>query len=94
MKVWGQLRHCFWGTYYATIGLFCHDADEAKEVESRLGKPWRIHPDRDDVVLYHGTGEELEVQFSKLESFGADLNKVKSLAKSVDFGERFELEFV
>jgi hypothetical protein len=85
----GRLRHCWWGTYYATIGLFCKDTCEATHVRSKLGSLWRLHEENDTVVIYHGKESELESVLEQLESLGADRKKMTSIAKSIDFGEEF-----
>lgn len=87
----GRLRHCWWGTYHATVGLFCKDTFEARGVHSKLGSPWRLHEKNDSAVMYHGKGSELESVLNQLESLGADRDKMTSIAKSIDFGEEFTI---
>ena len=87
----GRLRHCWWETYHATIGLFCKDPFEAAYIQSKLGAPWRVNENDDRVILYHGCKDELEGVLSQLESLGADRNKMTSIMKSIDFGEEFTI---
>ena len=91
LRVKGRLRHCWWGTYHATIGLFCNSSDEALHVQEFLGEPWSIHEQNDSVVVYHGKDPELKVVLNQLEDLGANRKKITSIAKSIDLGEEFNI---
>lgn len=55
---------------------------------------WQTHPADATATLIHAGKETLEAITEKLVAFGADKKKINSMAKSIDFGERFEIEMV
>jgi hypothetical protein len=81
----GQLQHHFWGSYAATIGIaFDSDAD-ATDAQKLL-------PDfkqRGKALVWHGNGPDVDRIEALLVSFGADPDKIGSIAKSIDYGEPF-----
>jgi hypothetical protein len=98
VKARGQLRHRFHGTYSAVIGLVfefglvfesAQDANEARQV---LGDEWQPGKDRPDALLWVGDSDALERVSDALEAHGADRKKIASIAKSIDFGEPFEID--
>jgi|SRR5262245_5997885 len=94
----GILKHHFWGTYHATIGLKFADRNHAAIVHDRYltaDRGWvmtelnRVY----GVLRFHGTGEGLKQAERDLVSAGADPNKLGSLRFSVDVGEPFIASF-
>ena len=86
----GQLRHRFHGEYSAVVAIDFGAADSATLALGVLGKPWEVSRSPNALVCVVST-EELEVLTERLGTFGADTKKVASLAKSIDFGEPFEV---
>lgn len=98
VKAKGQLRHCFWGTYEATIVLWFNDAPSARDAKKVLGRDnkkvlgnWNHSHDNQSVLIWHGLGDDLENTLTELERFGADRNVITSINKSIDYGEPFEV---
>lgn len=91
IKADGRLRHCFFGTYYATIALRFSSHEDALKGFEVLGTNWKISDTTKSALVFHGKNPELEDVLSTLEKFGADRKKVTSLAKSVDFGDPFQI---
>ena len=90
VKAQGQLRHCFWGTYEATIALWFRDEPSARDARKVLGD-WN-HGENDSATLvWHGKEDDLERTLTRLEKFGASRNDMTSINKSIDFGEPFEV---
>lgn len=89
-KASGQLRHCFFGTYSAVIALGFENEYQANQVLPKLGAGWQVGS-KPYALVWQGNTEELEACETILESFGADRKKIASLAKSIDYGERFEI---
>lgn len=92
VKAQGQLRHRFWGTYSAVIALVFADEHQAKSILSKLGKGWSPDIYYPKVLKWVGNSEELEECKRVLGSLGADVTKIDSLTKSVDYGEPFEIQ--
>jgi predicted AlkP superfamily phosphohydrolase/phosphomutase len=57
----------------------------------RLGSHWKTTDKDKKALLFHGKDSELEEVLDQLGSLGADRKKITSLAKSIDFGEQFEI---
>jgi hypothetical protein len=87
----GILRHQFFGTYSAVIALEFQDTYQAKESLTKLGNGWNISQKNDNVLVWAGNSEELDVCKDVLTSFGADYDKIDSVAKSIDYGEPFQV---
>jgi len=91
----GGLRHHFWGEYKASMVLVF---DTAIMLDAALAagkfKDWKRSEKRPDKVInWFGDSDALEVAKGELVAHGADRKKIDSIAKSVDFGEPFEVEF-
>ena len=91
-KASGILAHHFWGEYCATIALEFETNAHAKDALRVLGEVWKFHEKVDNVLIFHGKKEALAEVEKTLVKYGADSKKMTSLAKSVDFGEPFEVE--
>ena len=89
----GQLRHYFFGSYMAAIALIFESKDNANTCLPLLGDGWYKLDTLDNGIGWYGESKELEVCEKTLAKFGADINKVHSLAKSIDYGEEFEVSF-
>lgn len=92
MKARGQLRHRFWGTYSAVIGLVFASEAEAMEARQTLGDDWQPSDKHPAALLWVGDSDALERVSDVLEAHGADRKKISSIAKSIDYGEPFEIE--
>ena len=90
VKAKGQLRHCFWGTYEATIALWFNDEPSARDAKKVLGN-WSHDERNPSTLVWHGLGDDLENTLIKLERFGANRNVITSVNKSIDYGEPFEV---
>jgi hypothetical protein len=87
-KASGLLRHRFWGTYSAAIGLEFKDEVMAKAALRVLGAAdWKVGEKSAKCLVW--VGEDTDHVTEVLVSFGADANKVHSIAKSLDHGEFF-----
>lgn len=84
----GRLQHHFWGTYAATIVLAFVNAGFAEAALPSL-PGWQVHPTFPRALVFHGSGDALKATERLLVSFGADKQKMTSLAKSIDYGEPF-----
>lgn len=97
-KAEGLLQHHFWGDYYCSLALSfeSESAVDAVEASGALnGEPWGVwkrHPKCVKVLNWHGKGDQFEPLKVLLVSLGADPKKIDSVAKSVDYGERFHVE--
>jgi hypothetical protein len=84
----GLLRHRFWGTYSAAIGLEFKDEVMAKAALRVLGAAdWKVGDKVKKCLVW--VGEDTDQVTEVLVSFGADANKIHSIAKSIDHGEFF-----
>lgn len=90
-KAKGILAHKFHGTYWAVIGLEFANADMAKAALPKLGEGWKVGEKQPSVLVWQGESEALDKCKKVLGSFGADTKKIDSLAKSIDYGEWFEV---
>lgn len=88
----GQLAHHFWGTYYATIGIWFDSEEDAKHSLNVLGPLWKVSPRVSSAIIFHGKDPELNQVLETLEKFGANKRVVTSCTKSIDYGEPFEIE--
>ncbi len=91
----GQLRHRFWGKYSAAMVLV-FDAPEMLDAALAAGKfaGWRRGEKRPDICLvWDGDSDALEPAKDELAAHGADRSKIDSIAKSIDYGEPFAVEF-
>jgi len=84
----GQLRHHFWGTYAASIGIKFHNADLAGRALPQF-PGWKQSTVDPRCLTFHGQDPALADTLQLLGKLGADLRKVSSLARSIDFGEPF-----
>lgn len=93
-KAKGQLRHHFWGTYYATIALDFGKPEVAKQfLESgKLLGDWKQSKDRDSCLVTMVDNDGLDLLVEQLVGWGAEKKKITSVAKSIDFGEPFWIE--
>lgn len=87
----GQLRHFFHMPYSAAIGLDFGTGENAALALKVLGDTWKTHPQSARVLMWQGNTEALNKVSDLLESYGAVRKKIASLAKSVDFGEPFDI---
>ena len=85
----GILRHRFWGTYSACIGLEFDTPEAAADGLKVLGSTWKNGEINKHILIWTGNSEELEVCKKTLGSFGADVSKIDSVATSIDYGEPF-----
>jgi hypothetical protein len=88
----GQLQHHFWGNYCATIALIFATRELAEKAAPQL-VPFHL-PDNPNApgLVFHGGGAELKAAEAVLRTHGANMKKVGSLAKSIDYGEPFTIE--
>lgn len=91
----GRLQHHFWGEYRASMALLF---DSAPMLDAILAagkfKGWERSEKKPDTVLHwFGDRDALEVAMDELAAHGADRNKIDSIARSIDYGEPFEVEF-
>jgi hypothetical protein len=84
----GRLQHHFWGQYHATVILQWSSVALAQQA-LQIFPLFKVHPEDSRVLVYHGTGAELKQVEQALRAAGADMRKVTSVAKSIDFGEPF-----
>lgn len=89
VKANGQLAHHFWGEYFATIALGFANTTEAYLAQKTLGTDWKLGKKSSTALVWHGNREQLNALKKVLGSFGADLKKIDSIAKSIDYGEPF-----
>jgi len=86
----GQLQHHFWGDYCATICIQWYSP--AIALQSLAAFPqFSIHPRESRAIVFSGGGKDLKAAEASLRDHGADMRKVGSLAKSIDFGEVFSV---
>jgi len=91
-KANGLLRHCFFGTYSAVIALGFETEYEAKTALPQLGEGWKIGEASPKALRWQGDSDALEAVKKVLGKFGADVSKIDSCAKSIDYGENFTVE--
>lgn len=91
VKAKGQLRHQFFGTYSAVIALCFDDGNCASEALPKLGAGWYQSEKNSAALVWTGNFEELEACKAVLGSFGADVKKIDSIAKNIDYGETFAI---
>lgn len=92
-KADGLLRHCFFGTYVAIIALGFETEHEAKSALPKLGAGWKIGDVNPKALRWEGGTDALEDCKKVLGKFGADVSKIDSCVKSIDYGEDFSVEF-
>lgn len=90
----GRLQHHFWGEYRASMVLVF---DNAPMLDAALAagkfKNWERSEKRPETVLqWFGSGDELDLAVEELVAHGAQKEKIASIAKSIDYGEPFEVE--
>jgi hypothetical protein len=93
-KAFGQLKHRFHGEYSAVIALAFDSPEHALDALSVLSikvKGWSVGEKNKNALVWVGNSEQLEACTSVLVSFGAEEKKIASLAKSIDYGEPFEV---
>lgn len=90
----GQLVHHFWGDYCCDIVIRFDTAAEAETVleSGLLGEHWSQSA-KDDfaIVALRINRDQLETIKDALEAQGADRRKIDSVARSIDYGEPFEI---
>lgn len=107
-KAVGMIRHHFWGQYVAEIILGFESAESAKLAIEKLKlentasyrdacgnariSNWFIHSKDPRAILLTVSEKAWEEMEIRLISFGADKKKMNSMAKSIDHGEKFEIE--
>jgi len=89
----GRLRHRFWGTYSAAIGLMFRDAADASACLPMLGDGWHVSPTQPAALVWSGDSKALDACIETLVRFGARREAIASLAKSIDYGEPFDCTF-
>lgn len=89
----GRLRHRFWGSYSALIGLRFANESHALAALPLLGAGWAQAKDMPDCLVWVGDKDSLERVTDVLVSFGAERKAIASLARSVDYGEPFVCTF-
>ena len=93
----GILAHKFHGNYWCVIALQFDSEENARDgmlvlnkslLNAACARQYAIgkHP---EVLVWQGNSEELSICKVVLGSFGADVNKIDSIAKSIDHGEWF-----
>ncbi len=87
----GQLRHRFHGEYSAVIILIWETVQDASDSVKMMGGPWTIHNTEPRATVWQGNSDDLAVCTERLVEYGAEREKIASLAKSIDFGEKFEI---
>jgi hypothetical protein len=91
IKARGLLRHRFHGEYSAVIALGFANGKDASDARIMIGEDsWEIAADPRGLI-WQGNSNDLAVVTEQLVSFGAERDKIASVAKSIDFGERFEI---
>jgi hypothetical protein len=85
----GILRHCWWGEYQAGIGLQFQSAEDAALALGKL-PGWKTST-APTVLLITVDSAQLEQVKVQLGALGADVDKIDSVAKSIDHGEPFEI---
>lgn len=90
----GRLQHHFWGTYHASIVLVFADEQQAIQAREHAFQMFQPHPHRVSALYFQGSGTELKAAEAALKAHGANMNKVRSLARSIDFGEPFTVEVI
>lgn len=88
----GQLQHHFWGTYSASIVLQFATPEDARIAEQEAFHMFHQHPTEPRALVFYGAETALKAAESALRSHGADMSKVQSLARSIDYGEPFTVE--
>lgn len=90
VKAKGILRHRFWGEYSAAIALEFASEEDARAALVVL-KDWAPGAKSPNVLVWTGNSEALDVCKETLTKYGADPSKIDSCAKSIDYGEWFEV---
>lgn len=85
----GQLQHHAWGKYHATIVLVFISPEVAAKAMEKLSPGWKVHPKNSRAITWHGDEDKLKPIQEELIGYGADKQKMNSMAKSIDYGERF-----
>jgi hypothetical protein len=92
MKAKGILKHHFWGEYFATIILKFEDEISANNIlKYNDFNQWKIGKNP-NVLVWHGNSEALDKVKIILANYGADIKKIDSVNKSIDYGEPFEID--
>jgi hypothetical protein len=94
VKAEGILRHHFWGTYYATVGLVFDNEFEANCAldSGKLHKAFKNAEKKKNALACFVDSDVLKEIETNLGSLGADVKAIASLAHSVDFGDPFFIE--
>ena len=92
----GQLAHHFWGTSLCSIVVGFDSPEHAQDAMVVLNQgldtevPWKVGRDP-SYLVWGGGSKDLAKCKGILARFGADPDKVDSMAKSIDYGEPFEV---
>jgi uncharacterized protein YbbC (DUF1343 family) len=90
----GRLQHHFWGEYRASMVLL-FDSPLMLDATLATGKfkNWKRSEKKPETVIHwFGSSDELDVEVDELVTHGAKREKIASIAKSIDYGEPFEIE--
>jgi len=101
----GKLRHCFFGTYTAIIGLRFNSLDDARSALSTLGEGWELR-ESTNVLVWSGDGEALEAVKARFQGWRLAIDPcgwkhckrqcrtepIDSIAHSIDVGPSFTLD--
>lgn len=92
MKAKGLLRHRFHGTYSAVIVLGFDSPEDVVQALPLL-PGFERHPKEPRALMWAGQRDALNETKAVLGTFGADVRKIDSIARSIDHGEPFEVTF-
>jgi hypothetical protein len=87
----GRLHHHFWLDYYATIILVFDTEEIAQKALPKLIAGWQVHPKFRNAIVWHGRDDKLKDVEKQLVTYGADPDKISSISKGIDSGERFSI---
>jgi hypothetical protein len=85
------LRHRFHGEYSAVIGLEFTSEAHARDAIRYLGPGWKVGEERHNILIWSGNNDQLQEVTKVLVFFGAEEKKIASVAKSIDYGEPFQV---
>lgn len=92
----GRLRHRWWGEYSAVIILQFPDPDSAQAAAPKLTPEgsdveWKPLPQNPEALTAVLDIKQLSAVKRHFAAMGADIKKIDSLQKSVDYGEPFTI---
>lgn len=91
VKGQGMLRHRFWGEYSCVIAIDFGSPEAARDAAKVLGDNWQSGVKSAQVLVAELSSGALDVFKTRAGRWGADVRKIDSVAKSVDYGEPFEV---